>query len=90
MLALVALVTLTPLAYAYPPDQTWHGGLFDNDDDYSRLDLASTFGAALVEPYRPHDHVPTDVAIAVLLPWDDQRIPQLVPSSSEPRAPPVS
>src|SRR5260370_33920438 len=30
---LAALVTLTPLAYASPPDPTWGSGVFDDDEN---------------------------------------------------------
>ena len=32
LLLLVCLFSLTPLAYASPPDPTWVDGLFDGDD----------------------------------------------------------
>lgn len=88
-LSLAFVVVLIPLAYAYPPDQTWRGGLYDDDDDYGAIELTSTRTVALVEPYRDHDHVPTDVAIATHVPCDDQRTSQPAHHQSESRAPPV-
>lgn len=42
---LAALLTLTPAAYASPPDQTWFPGLYDDDDfDNVILFIASNLG----------------------------------------------
>ncbi len=40
---LLLLVVLVPLAYAFPPDQTWIGGFYDNADydDVCLLVMAS-------------------------------------------------
>jgi hypothetical protein len=90
LLPLIFVVLLTLLAYGYSPDQTWHGGLYDeDDDDYGTLDLWSTVTAALAEPYRHQDHVPPAVAIGVLIPCDDPQISQPAHCPSESRAPPV-
>jgi hypothetical protein len=89
LLSLIFVVLLTLLAYGYSADQTWHGGLYDEDDDYGTLDLWSTVTAALVEPYRHQDHVPPAVAIGVLIPCDDPQISQPAHCPSESRAPPV-
>jgi hypothetical protein len=47
---LAALVALTPLAYATPPDPTWISGLFDDDDNDNGVFLV-TSSLAAVDPF---------------------------------------
>ena len=47
LLLLVALVWLTPLAYASPPDQTWIGGFYDDADFDDVVLLATSLVLAL-------------------------------------------
>lgn len=75
VLLAVLVLTLTPLAHAEPPDQTWLGGLYDNGDyDDIVLLVLSTVVAiesfslcdggrlpAVVVPPTPHDERPTHV-----------------------------
>ena len=55
-LGLICLIaSLTPLAFADPPDQTWLGGYWDNDDFDDVVSLIThTFGLVDVSvPYLP-------------------------------------
>jgi hypothetical protein len=60
---LVALVTLGPVANATPADQTWVGGVFDdNDADDVVIDLSS--GSATMDPFLSNwDRVPVCIAL---------------------------
>ena len=44
---LLALVALTPLAYATPPDPTWVSGFFDDDDNDNGVFLVTSSLVAL-------------------------------------------
>jgi hypothetical protein len=47
----VATITLVPFAYAEPPDPTWLGGLWDDDDfDTIVIAIMSTVAAAEQHP----------------------------------------
>ena len=48
LLLLVCLVTLTPLAYASPPDPTWMDGFFD-DLDFDDVVVSLSWAAWAVE-----------------------------------------
>lgn len=88
VLVLVALIlTLTPLAYADPPDPTWITGLWD-DDDFDDVVGYITSAAGLF-------HTPVDCELGpvvlpgVLKPSAFQAVAVSVPRSpSGPRAPP--
>ena len=84
------MMTLTPLAYAAPPDQTWIPGLYDNAD-YDDVVLFVTSGAELVEkPSPPHDPG-LILTVVELVPLDDQSCPAaLAPSTHSARAPPAA
>ena len=82
------LVGLTPLAYAEPPDPTWIGGYWDDDDFDTVVDFITNASAVSASPV-VHDFG--------LLAISDQRV-ELTESSarsillqtpSGPRAPPV-
>ena len=47
---LVALLTLTPLAYAVPPDPVWVSGYFDDDDNDNGA-FFITSGTATLDPF---------------------------------------
>jgi hypothetical protein len=82
------LVGLVPAAYADPPDPTWVGGFWDDDDfDTVVAFIASTF-ATIAQ---------SDVAAEPCLVWIDRAEPaspafvrSALPSTSRPRAPPVA
>ena len=87
-LLVVALVLgLTPAAYADPPDPTWIGGYWDDDDfDTVVVFIASAFAI----------HVPIEVnAEPLWIPFDRLDpspatcIPSLLDRASCPRAPPA-
>ena len=83
-----ALMTLTPLAYAEPPDPTWIPGLYDNAD-YDDVVLIVTAGAELVETTPPHD-LGLILTLVELVPLDDEHGPAaLAPSTNPARAPPA-
>jgi len=47
---LVVLATLTPLAYATPPDPVWASGFFDDDDNDDAVFLV-TSSLAAIDPF---------------------------------------
>jgi hypothetical protein len=86
LLLLVALVWLTPLAYASPPDQTWIGGFYDDADYDDVVLLAMSLALAL------GDLAPAAAAglivVAVLLLIDVKAAPLTVRLGASSRAPP--
>jgi hypothetical protein len=88
VLVLVALVlTLTPLAYADPPDPTWIPGLWDDDDFDNVVDYITSAAGVF--------HTPADCELrpvappGVLKPSAFQAVAVSGPRSpSDPRAPP--
>ena len=82
------LVGLMPAAYADPPDPTWIGGYWDDDDlDTVVAFIASTF-ATIAQ---------SDVDAEPCLVWIDRAepagplfAPSAFPSNSLPRAPPIA
>lgn len=86
---LVALtLTLTPLAYADPPDPTWITGFWD-DDDFDDVVGYITTAAGLLQTPVAWELRPT-VLPGVLKPSAFQAAAALVPrSASSPRAPPA-
>jgi len=86
---LLAVVLLTPLAYASPPDPVWVSGYFD-DADYDDVVVLVTSSGAAVDPFPlSHESVIPTVADAAA-PDEPQLIPGTVLSSSTPRSPPSS
>ena len=83
------LMTLTPLAYAEPPDPTWIAGLYDNAD-YDDVVLIVTAGAELVETTPPHD-LGLILTVVECVPLDDESRPAAIArSSNSARAPPAA
>ena len=84
----ILLVGLTPLAYADPPDPTWLGGYWDDDDFDTVVDFITNASAVSASPV-VHDFG--------LLTISDDRIELTEPSArslllqtpSAPRAPPA-
>ena len=82
------LVGLVPAAYADPPDPTWVGGYWDDDDfDTVAAFIASTF-ATVAQP---------DVDAPPSLVWIDSTEPARpsaprppIGNASRPRAPPIA
>jgi hypothetical protein len=86
---LVALVALTPLAYATPPDPTWVSGFFDDDDNDNGVFLVTSSLAAL-DPFPLCCWVPFPVfGPAVALDGSGPASSQ-DDSSADARAPPLS
>jgi hypothetical protein len=89
-LALIAaLATLTPLAQATPPDQTWISGFYDNADFDDVVQLVTsavgTVESGMVSSLRPVSAV---ISLAV---QPDSQIARLLPLPSSPsRAPPAA
>lgn len=82
------LVGLVPAAYADPPDPTWIGGFWDDDDfDTVVAFIASTF-AALTQSDVDTD--PCFVWIDSAEPASPAFLASPLPSTSRPRAPPVA
>ncbi len=82
------LVGLVPAAYADPPDPTWIGGFWDDDDfDTVVAFIASTF-ATLTQPQV--DAEPCLVWIDSADPANPLVVRPPLPSPSRPRAPPVA
>ena len=89
VLIIVALfVGLPPAAFADPPDPTWIGGYWD-DDDFDNVVDAITAATAFKAPARPAVELPSLVLVAHIVPakrygW---RVP--LRATAPPRAPPV-
>ena len=88
LLLLVPLFSLTPLAYASPPDQTWIGGFYDDADYDDVILLALSLAVALSDMAPTLDASPVVVARLVLL---NVEAPPLVVRPGAPgRAPPLA
>jgi hypothetical protein len=88
VLSIVALlVGLPPTAFADPPDPTWIGGYWD-DDDFDNVVNAITSAVAFKAPARPSVELPIPVPVAYVVPAKryDRRVPL---QAAPPRAPPV-
>ena len=89
VLSIVALlVGLPPTAFADPPDPTWIGGYWD-DDDFDNVVNALTSAVAFKAPVRQSVELPIPVPVAYVLPVKrhDRRVP--LQAAAPPRAPPV-
>ena len=85
----VVVLTLTPLAHASPPDQTWLSGLYDNDD-YDDVVLLVLSNVVAIESFSLRDGGRLPPVVASPSPHDEgpSQVPR--PSSAPPRAPPVA
>ena len=81
-------VCLQAFAYASPPDPTWIGGFWDNDDYDDAIVYLTSFGAAETAPIgalQPHG-----TPVWIVLP-DDERVDPSVPVLPHPpRGPPLA
>ena len=85
---LALLQGLVPAAYADPPDPTWIGGFWDDDDfDTVVAFIASTFTALTQSDV---DTDPCFVWIDRAEPASPAFIRSALPNTSRPRAPPVA
>jgi hypothetical protein len=83
-----ALATLTALAYATPPDQTWIGGLYDNADHDDVVLLATSVSATKADSLRPGSALLRMTAIVADSCSPDPSRPSLAVAA--PRGPPNS
>src|SRR5258706_12709083 len=86
---LVALVALTPLAYATPPDPTWVSGFFDDDDNDNGVFLFTSSLAAL-DPFPLCCWTPFPVFGPVVALDNSGPASSQNASSADARAPPLS
>jgi hypothetical protein len=86
---LVALVALTPLAYATPPDPTWVSGFFDDDDNDNGVFFVTSSLAAL-DPFPLCCWSPFPVFGPAVHFDDPGPASSLDSSSADARAPPLS
>ena len=88
VLVLVALVALTPTAYASPPDPTWIPGLYDNADfDDVVLFIAGSLG--VVDPSDRSFVRPPALVVGLVVPHTFALTSRSL-SSGPSRAPPVA
>jgi hypothetical protein len=88
-LVVVALIVgLTPVAYADPPDPTWIGGYWD-DDDFDNV-VAFIASASAVAELHTVDSGPRWAPIAPVEPCEPNATPAPLRSAVSSRAPPVS
>jgi hypothetical protein len=88
LLLAALLLTLTPLAYADPPDPTWVLGIWDDDDFDDVVGLITSATALVQAPATCALHIPCP---EVLKPARCQASTLSVPRlTSSPRAPPSS
>jgi hypothetical protein len=88
LLIITAVVVLTPLAYATPPDPSWIRGLYDGGD-FDDVVVFVTSGVGAIEPFPLDDVHSLGIAIAHILQGENQSPPAPVVSSNPPRAPPL-
>jgi len=86
-LILLGVVSLTPLAYASPPDPSWIRGLYDGGD-FDDVVVFLTGGAGVVEPFPLHAVCPRLIAAGSALSTDDGVRAGSCPAFKHPRAPP--
>jgi hypothetical protein len=88
LLVAVLVAGLAPAAYADPPDPSWIGGYWD-DDDYDTVVVVIASACAILGPATVGTG-PLWVPIARVEPADQKIAPAPRHSASRPRAPPVS
>ncbi len=86
---LPALVVLTPLAYASPPDPAWVSGFFDEGDHDDVVVLVTSTGAT-VEPFPIHLEWTELSPADRLAPGEAPALHSRAFSRSTPRAPPAA
>ncbi|SRR5712691_3784485 len=84
-----ALGTLTALAYATPPDQTWMGGLYDNADHDDVVLLATSESATEADSFAPGFELLRIIAVILAGPGTSS-ISDPGPGVAAPRGPPSS
>jgi hypothetical protein len=86
---LTALVALTPLAYASPPDETWVSGIFDDDDNDNAVYFV-TSSTATLDPFPLCGRSPFPVFWPALVSVDREPASPQYFSTVDARAPPIS
>jgi hypothetical protein len=85
---IACILTLTPLAYASPPDPTWQLGFFD-DDDFDEVVGYITSAAGLAEGPVVRCLRPVPVLVVLRNGQSEGPVPFAPLLSSDPRAPPT-
>src|SRR5581483_11164662 len=85
----LALLALTPLAYASPPDPVWLSGFFDDGDNDDSVILITSISAAL-DPFPQNDREPTPLHEPAALPDDAGPVACLCLAPSDARASPAA
>ena len=86
---LTAVVALTPLAYATPPDPTWVSGIFDDDDNDNGVYFV-TSSTATLDPFPLCGWSPFPTSWPALALEDREPAPSHHISAVDARAPPIS
>lgn len=84
----VLVVGLTPIAYADPPDPTWLGGYWDDDDFDNVVAFIASAAAVVASPVI--DGRPFGVAEHCVEPARPPARSASFPAFAPPRAPPVA
>jgi hypothetical protein len=82
-----ALLSLSALAHASPPDPDWLGGLWDNGD-YDDIILLVTSGVGIADSHSTDDTRPVVVISFFIAPPDRASLPARPLFASPTRAPP--
>jgi len=85
----LALLALTPLAYASPPDPVWISGFFDDGDNDDAVFLI-TSGTAALDPFPAGSSAPTPVCEPAPLRDDADPVACLCLAPSDARASPAA
>ena len=85
---IACILTLTPLAYASPPDPTWQLGFFD-DDDFDEVVGYITSAAGLAEGPVVRCLRPVPILVVLRNGQSEDPVPFAPLLSSDPRAPPT-
>jgi len=88
LVMLVPLVSLTPLACASPPDQTWIGGFYDDADYDDVILLALSLALALGD--LPPALAASPIVVGLLALLDVHASPLIVGPGTPSRAPPLA
>ncbi len=84
-----ALIALTPLGYASPPDPTWVSGIFDDDDNDNGVYFV-TSSTATLDPFPPCGWSPFPGFWTALVLGDRELGSAPYTSTVDARAPPIS
>ena len=88
LLLLLLTIVLAPAAYADPPDPSWIGGYWDDDDFDNVIDfLLGTVAVVDPAPLQPGAPV---AAVGIVEHFDGPVFAALVDVTASPRAPPLT